>query len=84
MKVLIFIGFLLIHSCLFSQGIKKTTLKELSADNSNIRFDSILIIGTGSTATRIFLNDLVTRLTAKLNTKNVVARYLYLGKKMKR
>lgn len=81
MKVLIFIGFLLIHSCLFSQGIKKTTLKELSADNSNIRFDSILIIGTGSTATRIFLNDLVTRLTAKLNTKNVVATYLYLGKK---
>lgn len=81
MRALIFISFLFIHPCLFAQGIKKTTFEEISADNSNRRFDSILIIGTGSTATRIFLDDLVIQLTEKLDTKNVVTMYMYLGKK---
>ena len=81
MRALIFISFLFIHPYLFSQVIKKTTFEEISADNSNRRFDSILIIGAGSTATRIFLDDLVTQLAEKLDSKNVVTTYMYLGKK---
>ena len=81
MRALIFISFLSIHPYLFSQVIKKTTFEEISADNSNRRFDSILIIGAGSTATRIFLDDLVTQLAEKLDSKNVVTTYMYLGKK---
>lgn len=81
MRALIFISFLFIHPYLFSQVIKKTNFEEISADNSNRRFDSILIIGAGSTATRIFLDDLVTQLTEKFDTKNVVTTYMYLGKK---
>jgi hypothetical protein len=81
MRALIFISFLFIHPYLFSQVIKKTTFEEISADNSNRRFDSILIIGAGSTATRIFLDDLVTQLVEKLDSKNVVTTYMYLGKK---
>lgn len=81
MRALIFISFLFIHPCLFAQGIKKTTFEEISAGNSNIRFDSVLIIGAGSTATRIFLDDLVTQLTEKFDTKNVVTAYMYLGNK---
>ena len=81
MRALIFIGFLFIHPFLFSQVIKKTTFDEISADSSDRRSDSILIISAGSTATRVFLDDLVTQLAEKLDTKNVVAAYMYLGKK---
>ncbi|MBS1749607.1 MAG: hypothetical protein JST63_06870 [Bacteroidetes bacterium] len=83
MKALIFVSFLFIHTGLFSQRIKKTTFEEISVENSGKRFDSILIIGAGSTATRIFLDDLVTRLTEKLDTKNVVTEYIYLGESNK-
>lgn len=79
MKTLIFVSLLFIHSSLFSQRIMKTTFEEILVENSNRKFDSILIIGAGSTATRIFLEDLVTRLTEKLDAKNVVTQYIYLG-----
>lgn len=81
MRALFFIVFLFIHPCLFSQRIKKTSFEEITADPSNQKFDSILIIGTGSTATRIFLDDLVTELTEKFDTRNVVTTYRYLGNK---
>ncbi len=81
MRALILIGFLFIHPCLFSQVIRKTTFEEISAGKPDKKIDSILIISAGSTVTRIFLDDLVTQLAEKLNTKNVVTTYMYLGKK---
>ncbi len=54
--------------------------KENQADTINIKLDSILILGIGSSVTRIFLDDLSAKIIEELKTQDIIASYSYLGK----
>lgn len=59
----------------------KFSFEERKIDSTTKQLDSILILGVGSTASRIFLDKLSATLIYDLkHKKNVTAQYSYLGK----
>ncbi len=61
----------------FSQEI---SYKEVLIDSSEVKLDSFLIVGVGSSVTRVFLENLNEKLKSKLASKNISSSYSYLGK----
>ena len=80
MKLTIFFILLFAWSNAFSQVKTSIIFKEKRVDSINSQIDSILLVGIGSTVTRIFLDDLSQLIKKDLNHYNIVADYLYLGK----
>jgi hypothetical protein len=80
MKVFLLLIFLFLHSVLFSQQKKRMVFEEILADSLTTRLDSILIIGAGSTAARIFLDGVMVELIGRLKDKNIFANYVYVGR----
>ena len=80
MKQVFFLLFLL--SCLnvFSQRNSFIVFNEKQVDSIDKKIDSILLVGVGSTTTRIFLEDLSESILKGLKDENIVADYRYLGK----
>ena len=77
MKLAMFIILSLISLNIYSQDIEFT---EKQANSISIKLDSILILGIGSTPTRIFLDDLSNKLIEKLGKKRINVSYVFLGK----
>jgi len=73
--VIIFIS----NSSTFAQE-KIFTFTETKTDTINKKFKSILLIGIGSTPTRIFLDKLKDVLIKKLNSEKIKSDYYYLGR----
>jgi hypothetical protein len=73
---------ILLLSCFnaFSQRNSKISFEEHQADSIEKKIDSILLIGIGSTTTRIFLDELSHEFTKGLSDGGVVTQYCYLGK----
>ncbi len=63
-----------------SINAQKITLTETKKNIIQKKFNNILIIGAGSTATRLFLDNLTQDLIKELNRKNIEATYYYDGK----
>lgn len=64
----------------FSQRNLEIGFKERLADSVDTKFDSILIVGVGSSTTRLFLDDLSDCMIKDLAPKPVNAKFFYLGK----
>jgi hypothetical protein len=83
MKLIASIVFSLVFSTSYSQLASLYSgrdFKEKQADTVNIKIDSILIVGMGSSVTRAFLNDVSNIMIEKLNIQKIAASYFYLGK----
>ncbi len=80
-RIILTILFFSTLSC-YSQLLTNNNIyfNEKQADTLNIKLDSILIVGMGSSLTRIFLTDVSNTLIKKLNDKKIAATYFYLGK----
>jgi hypothetical protein len=73
---LLFLGLVFFTASIKAQKISLTETKT----NSTIKkYNSILIIGGGSTASRLFLDNLSEKLIAILLTKNITCEYKYIG-----
>src|SRR5687768_14252619 len=68
----------------FSQRNTKIIFKENQAYKIDQKIDSILLIGIGSTTTRIFLDDLSHSIIRYLNSDGIAARYCYLGNDLRK
>lgn len=67
--------------CQFSNEVNtKVDLKVELADSINFDIDSILIIGSGASLPRLFLENVSGEMIKKLNSQQVSASYIYLGK----
>ena len=62
---------------IYAQNIN---LKETKKNTIKKEFKNVLIIGAGSTATRLVLDNLTDNLIKKLNKENINATYNYVGK----
>jgi hypothetical protein len=83
MKLIVLIIFNFISLTGYSQLASLYTdidLKEYQADSINIKLDSILIVGMGSSLTRAFINDVSNTMIKELNNQKITASYFYLGK----
>lgn len=79
MKLKTFIILLLGWSNSFSQR-NSIIFEEKQADILHKKIDSILLIGSGSITTRIFLDDLSQSIMKSLGNNRIFANYYYLGK----
>ncbi len=77
MKYTMLILLSLISLNTYSQRIVFT---EKQADSLNVKLDSILILGIGTTPTRIFLDDLSNRLVKEFTNRKINVSYVFLGK----
>lgn len=78
---LIYLPFLLL--CWFnslSQGNSKFSITQSQVDSLSYNIKSILLIGMGSTTTKIFLDDLSNSIIKEFAKNNVIANYYFLGK----
>jgi hypothetical protein len=80
MRAIILFLVLSIPALGFSQYSRKVGFEELRIDSTAIWLDSVLILGTGSSATRIFLNELTGLLNDKFKSSKVVSIYREFGK----
>jgi hypothetical protein len=64
----------------FSQSNTEIIFEENHADSIDKKIDSILLIGVGTSTTRIFLDDLSQHIMKDLYDDEVVTKYYYLGK----
>jgi hypothetical protein len=58
---------------------QKIVFTEKQNDSINVKLDSILILGIGSTPTRIFLDDLSNKLVKEFSKKHISVSYFFLG-----
>ncbi|HET9744248.1 MAG TPA: hypothetical protein VFP97_00965 [Chitinophagaceae bacterium] len=74
--------FILLLGWFHASSQKNTSIifQERMIDSIDKKIDSILLIGIGSTTTRIFLDDLSRSIIKGLNDDGIVADYQYLGK----
>ena len=56
------------------------SFQENQADSLDIKMDSIMILGVGSSVTRLFLVDLTNKIKQELNKQDITVSYFYLGK----
>ena len=80
MRLKYFIVLLLCWSNSFSQRNALVVFEETQIDSISNKIDSILLIGTGTTTTRIFLDELSQYIMKDLNDNSIVANYFYVGK----
>ena len=78
--LILFVGIILQNLSSVNAQKKVFTLKETQIDTVNKEFKSILILGSGSTATRIFLDNLSEVLIKKLKSEKIKSVYYYLNK----
>ena len=78
-KLIVFIAFVLINTAANAQK-EAFTFKEIKTDTINKKFKSILFLGVGYTATRIFLDNLAPVLIKKFKAEKINSEYYYLGK----
>jgi len=71
---------IIISSNSVSQVPRHTLYRETMADTLGKQLNNILILGIGSTPSRIFLDNLSEKLINKFESANVKAEYRYLGK----
>lgn len=64
----------------FSQRNASVVFEGKLVDSIDKQIDSILLVGTGSSTTRIFLDDLSQHLIKVLNDKGIKANYRYVGR----
>jgi hypothetical protein len=64
----------------FSQRNASVVFEGKLVDSIDKRIDSILLVGTGSSTTRIFLDDLSQHLIKVLNDNGIEANYRYIGR----
>lgn len=77
MKYTMLILMSLISVNTYAQDVEFT---EKQADSINVKLDSILILGIGSTPTRIFLDDLSNKLVKEFSNRRINVTYFFLGK----
>jgi hypothetical protein len=56
------------------------SFQEKQADSLDIKMDSVMILGVGSSVTRLFLIDLTDKIKRELNKQDITVSYFYLGK----
>ena len=83
-KLLFIIVFMNLHAKAQFDRLYYTDVdfRETKADTLDIKLDSILIVGIGSSLERIFLDDLSNKLIKDFSSKKIVATYSYIGKTM--
>lgn len=67
-------------SCVIPTYLGKSKLKETEVKKSDVRLSHVLIVGAGSTASRLFLENLSTELTKLLAQNNIQSDFRYVGK----
>ena len=80
MKLFFLLILLLAGVCATSQRKTKIIFKEKRFGGITQKIDSILVIGMGSSSTRIFLDDLSSTLIKDMGENSIVSRYYFLGK----
>jgi hypothetical protein len=80
MKLLYLFMALLVSSNLSAQYSYGPIFTERQADSINRKIDSLLIIVSGTTVSRIFLEDMSDHIVKKLGKENITATYVYSGK----
>lgn len=56
------------------------SFEEKQANSLDIKMDSIMILGVGTSVTRLFLVDLSDKIKKELNKQDITVSYFYLGK----
>lgn len=72
--------FLLVSFNSFSQTKTRVILEESKKDTITQKLDSILLIGVGSSTTRIFLDDLSKTISKGFGKDSIACHYYFLGK----
>lgn len=67
----------------FSTESTEIKFAETRVDSIENKFDSVLLIGVGSSVTRLFLDVLSDNFSDSLKGRKISARYYYLGKNIK-
>jgi hypothetical protein len=67
-------------SCIVPTYIGKSALYETSVRKSNTKIKSILLVGVGSTPSRLFLENLSTEIIKSFKRLNITCDYTYEGK----
>jgi hypothetical protein len=73
---LLFLNFLLFISF---HSFSQLSFEERKADSTRNKFDSILVIGVGSSVTRLFLENVSEYISQGCTQKKITARYIYTG-----
>jgi hypothetical protein len=63
----------------YPQRVEDITFKEITVDTLMDKPDNILILGIGSTHSRIFLDGISSRLTSSFSKSKVLSKFFYLG-----
>ena len=79
-NLILFVLILVVNFTSANAQKKVFILTESKTDTIHQRFQSILILGAGSTVTRVFLDRLSEELIKKLNSEKINSEYYYLGK----
>jgi hypothetical protein len=80
MKLLYLVIFSIGWSNAYTQAGTKIIFEETQADSIGKKIKNILLIGVGTSATRIFLDDLNDHIIKELNNDGVLTKYYFLGK----
>lgn len=67
-------------SCVIPTYTGKSTLKETEVSKSDVKISSVLIAGAGSTASRLFLENLSTELIKHFAQYQIQCDFTYVGK----
>jgi hypothetical protein len=80
MRIKYLVILMLFWSHSFSQRNASVVFEGKLVDSIDKQIDSILLVGTGSSTTRIFLDDLSQHLIKVLNNNGIEANYRYVGR----
>src|SRR5260221_12295882 len=75
-----YLSVIILCLCATLQNARDVSYKEVKQEPLNRYVKNILIIGIGSTASRIFLDNLSDKLIQLLKNKHIESSYQYLGK----
>ena len=82
MKLKFLLILLFVWSASYSQRNIPVVFQQEYVDSIDYNLDSILLVGVGSITTRIFLEDLSQYIIQDFQERNIIAKYVYLGKTM--
>ncbi|MDI9364201.1 MAG: hypothetical protein QM541_04560 [Flavobacterium sp.] len=71
---------LLYSSCVVSTYVEKSSLYETSVSKSDTKIKSILLVGVGSTPSRLFLENLSTEIIKNFKRLDITCDFTYEGK----
>lgn len=78
--VLLLFWLLLLNTFAFGQHRNKIPVETVKIDSAVYKLQNVLIMGSGSVSTRIFLDNLTEELSWKLSSDTIKSTYLYGGK----